>query len=160
MRGKAGLKGVTRDHSFYKDSLEASFMDDIHPVKMKKTAQAPASPRSPASIFSSLPEIMPKMEPLPKPVVKPDETMLPVNAVWGGGRKVWTSKREQEILDECLDAEPLLSNAKMQLKTGEKAQRKAKAKHASLEKKFYDTRRARKKVLRDEAAAAEAGRAH
>jgi len=108
---------------------------------------------SPASIVSSLASQPPPMKALPEPMAvapKPDEPSLPSTAVWGG-RRIWTSPRGQEVLNQWLDDVQLLSRSKLAIKTHStysEMQRAEKAKQKGLMHKHWGKKRVQKSRAR------------
>lgn len=141
-----------------KDDMEFFPEEEAQPVifKMKqlKAAQNPnpkTPPHSPDTIFSALvADVPPKMK-LPKsskPVVAAPPiapALLPFNAVWGGGRKIWASRRETEVLDQWLDEVVMSSRARMPSKAfavWSDKERADKSKHRGLTTKYWIKKRA------------------
>jgi len=94
-----------------KDSLESSlYFEDSMPMRKGKLTKIKTqgmgdanSPKnvmdSPDSIYTPLAAGPPAMKALPEPVIgqEPNSQALPGTAMWGGGRRVWTSPREKEV---------------------------------------------------------------
>lgn len=144
-----------------KDALEFYPNEDqpvIFKAKQLKAAQnqMKTPPQSPDTIFSSLANVPPPMK-LPQPKAtkatvnaSPTTSLLPPAAVWGGGRKVWTSRREQEILDQWLDEVKMTSRARMPAKAytvWSDKERADKSKHRSLTTKYWIKRRSENRAL-------------
>jgi len=152
-----------QNRTYAKDAMLMEYQPEHAPVifkvKQLKAAQNPkpkSPPHSPDTIFSALAGVLPPTIKLPKTKAEASSPwdasarLLPVNAVWGGGRKVWVSPREQEILDHWLDEVLMTSRAQLPSKThtvwSDKA-RVDKLKHASLTTKYWVKQRAEKRVL-------------
>jgi hypothetical protein len=144
MRTKQPIRSK-RDHFMYLDSLES---DHIEPVKMlvkQKAVTEVAS--SPTSIFA--PMSAPPTIKLPEAVAKPP---LPSASVWGSAspmlKRVWSSSREHEVMEEWLDEVTLQNQAKMVLEGASGWPEKDlehKTKHSRLHEKFWAKKRTEKK---------------
>jgi len=147
-------------HFMFIDSLESHHTEDTEPVKMlvkQKVKQVPEVESSPTTIFApmSAPPAMKLPEALPEP-------RLPRASVWGSAspmlKRVWSSSREHEVMEEWLDEVELPNNAKMVLKGASawpEKDREYKTKHARLHDKFWAKKRKEKKHARERTALAE-----
>lgn len=165
MRTKQHVRGARRETMVQKDSLESSlYFEDSMPVRKGKLTKIrtqgmgdATSPKnvmdSPDSIYTPLAAGPPAMKSLPEPVIgqEPSSQALPGTAMWGGGRRVWTSPREKEVLDLWLDHVKLESRAKLPIKTKSThsdMDRSEKVKQRGLTQKYWGKQRAQKKVAR------------
>jgi hypothetical protein len=163
MRTKQPIRSK-RDHFMYLDCLESNYLEPTPVlIKTKQANEAllksklvdllghePASPtRSPTTIFA--PMSTPPPMTLPPTVDKPS---LPETSVWGSAapmlKRVWSSSREEEVMDEWLDELTLQKRAKMILKGASAWPQKdceAKTKHRRLHAKFWAKKREQKKSV-------------
>jgi len=145
-----------RDHFMHLDCLES---DHIEPVKMLVKPKALTEvASSPTSIFAPMSAAPPTMK-LPEAVAKP---RLPRASVWGSAspmlKRVWSSSREHEVMEEWLDEVALQNHAKMVLKGASawpEKDREHKTKHARLHEKFWVQKRTEKKRTLERTALAE-----
>ena len=146
MRTKQPIR-AKRDHFMYLDSLES---DDlvVEPVKVlikqkqatvalskAKLGHEPVSPtHSPISIFAPMSVQPPRMK-LPEAVAKPSlprSSVWPLAAAFPFGKRVWSSSRQHEVMEEWLDEIVLQKRAKMAFKGASEwpeKNRKEKTKH-------------------------------